>query len=312
MSLSPLKLRKQITAAALVKDISAPEGWIYTATPAPDGSALLLGTSGALHRVDLLAGTTRQVIVDAADRDAVSDIAFTPDGSRLVATCWSGCVAVLDWPTLRPLVTHSVATDRLHALAIMPDGRSAWVGGHDQKRTRIDLETGAVLASQHGEWGWLSAAAVSDDGSTLVTGDAATVVRLCDAITGVERKALKLGIAHNLEMAGEEVLIPSLRLATVNVTSGRVVKRFEGEHKLGATAAVFVDDGALVVSVAQHDALMVIWDRKTGEPLLTMKPLKKGGFASVVIAGDHLVTVPYCDQPLSVWRTGVLARAARG
>src|SRR4051812_32804923 len=133
------KDRKKITAAALVKEIELPPGYIYCATLTPDGQ-LLLGRHGEVEVVDLANGKSKRVKVDAAQGDALSQVRLTPDGKRLVATMWNGSVAVLAWPKLTKIKVHKVAKDqRLHALAILPDGKSAWVGGHDETRSRIDL-----------------------------------------------------------------------------------------------------------------------------------------------------------------------------
>jgi WD40 repeat protein len=309
-ALPDLKIRKRITAAALAKEIPLPEStWVNTATLAPDGRSLLLGSSAAIVVVDLEAGTHRRVEVKAAQYDSVSKVRFTPDGKRIVATCWNGFVAVLAWPSLKQIAAYSIAKDRLHACAVMPDGESAWVGGHDCKRTRVELETGDVLATQTGEWGWISDAAVTPDGSTLVTSDAATVLRFCDGAKGRERKQLKLGIAHNIIVGEREALVPNLYLALVDVATGQVTKKLEGEHKLGAMAAVHADE--MIISVGQHDPLMVVWDRESGRPLLTMKPLKKLAFASIVVVGDQVVSVPLSELPIQVWRTAALVEAAR-
>ncbi|HSD86254.1 MAG TPA: WD40 repeat domain-containing protein [Kofleriaceae bacterium] len=304
------KLRKQLVAAALVKEIPV-TGWVYTATASPDGRTLLLGGNGAIDVVDLNRGSSRQVTPPAARREEVSRLAFTPDGKRVVATLWSGAVAVLAWPTLKQIAVHQVTDERLHALAVMPDGRSAWVGGGDEKRTRIDLRSGRVLASQQGERMWLGALALSPDGKTLVTGDAATNVRICDGKTGKQKKVTRLGSAHELVVTADEVLVPSLEFASVNLATGRVRKRFEGVHRLGARAAVVLDGGAFVASVGNHEATFAIWERASGLPRLMLKPLKKRGFETLVTAGENLVTVPYCDGPLQIWRTQALVDAAR-
>lgn len=307
----PTKLRKQLIAAALVKEISV-KGWVYTATASPDGRTVLLGGNSAIDVVDLDRGSSRQVRPPAARHEAVSRLAFTPDGKRVVATLWSGAVAVLAWPTLKQIAVHQVVEDeRLHGLAVMPDGRSAWVGGGDEKRTRIDLKTGRVLASQAGEKMWLSALAVSPDGKTLVTGDASTNVRICDGRTGKQKKVIRLGSANDFVVTNDEVLVASLRFASVNLATGRIRKRFDGVHRLGTGGAVLLDGGALVASVGHHEATFAIWDRATGRARLMLKPLKKRGFETLVVAGENLVTVPYCDGPLQVWRAQALVDAVR-
>ncbi|MFY0533434.1 WD40 repeat domain-containing protein [Nannocystis pusilla] len=183
MPLAPLKERKQLMAACLERDIPL-EGWNYCATLDPDGAKLLLGRHGGILVIDLASGGSHEVEVPAAVYDAVSNVAFTPDRTRVIATLWVGSVAVLTWPELRCIAAHRVCDTRLHGLAVLQDGRSAWVGGHDGKRTRIDLGDGTVLAARAGEAMWMADAALSPDGELLVTADAAGNVRLCDPDSG--------------------------------------------------------------------------------------------------------------------------------
>lgn len=321
-----LKVRKQITAAALVKEIPLPAKqldrpdntiptWAWSATLAPDERSLLVGSDGEIVVVDLVDATVRCVDVAAAHDERsggsqrVTQIRFTPDHGRACVTTMGGKLAVLAWPSLEQLASYTITSESLHACAVLPDGASAWVGGHDCKRSRIDLATGKVLASQSGEWGWVSELALSPDGATLITSDAGTVIRFCDGLSGRERSQLELGIADNIIVGATEALIPNLYTAIVSLPDGKVLTKFEGEHKLGTSAAVYVGDA--VVSVGSNDTLMVVWDRATGRPLLTMKPTKKGSFTSLVVVGDWLVTVPRYEAPLQVWRSAELVAAAR-
>lgn len=299
MALAPLKLRKELTAKHLVREIPV-TGWLYTGTLSPDGRKLLLGRHAGIDVVDLASGEIMTVTIPGAQHDAISQIQFTPDGSRVIAALWIGAVAVLEWPSLDQVALHPIAPDRMHGLAVMPDGASAWVGGHDEKRTRIDLDTGKVLASKGGESMWMSSAVLAPDASVLVTSDAATNVRLCDPQTGAERTKLeRLGIAHNMVCRGGELLVPSLTVSVVDLATGETRRAMTGEHKLGAQTAVFLDEN-IIASGGAHDPLLVIW---RPEPLV-LKPYKKGAIEKLIVMpdGEHLLVVPRFDNPLQLWR----------
>jgi WD40 repeat protein len=313
-----LKVRKQITAAGLVKEIPLETAFVHAARLAPDGRSILLCVQaagiGCIDVFDVGEMTTRRVPIPSAT-DAISAIAFVPDGDRIVATCWSGHVFVLEWPSLREIKKHKVATTRLHGVAVMPDGRSAWVGGHDEKRTRIDLKIGRVIAQQGGESMWLSDAVISRDGETLITSDAATNVRLCDAFTGEQRAILRLGIAHNMKVTDGEVIVPNLYPAILDLATGEVSTKLEGEHELGARDMILVDDGKLAITVGFRDPLLTVWDRAEARPLLTHKLRAKGPSEAVfaVDAGAQLVVVPVLSEdPIQIWKSSVLLEAARG
>ncbi|WP_434426157.1 WD40 repeat domain-containing protein [Nannocystis pusilla] len=312
MPLAPLKERKQLMAACLERDIPL-GGWNYCATLDPDGTKLLLGRPGGILVIDLASGGTHEVEVPAAAYDAVSSVAFTPDRTRVIATLWVGSVAVLTWPELRCIAAHRVCDTRLHGLAVLQDGRSAWVGGHDGKRTRIDLDDGTVLAARAGEQMWMADAALSPDGELLVTADAACNVRLCDPDSGVERRSLRShGIAHDMSFHGPELLLPALTTAIVDVASGATRAGFTGEHKLGAqTATLLADD--LVATGGAHDPLLVLWNRADGSSALTLKPFNKGAIERVLRTpdGEHLIVVPRCDHAVQIWHATGLTEAAR-
>ncbi|MDC0716668.1 WD40 repeat domain-containing protein [Nannocystis bainbridge] len=312
MPLAPLKDRKQLMAACLERDIAI-EGWNYCATLDPDGATLLLGRNSGILVIDLVSGGSREVEVPAAVYDAVSCLEFTADRTRVIATLWVGSVAVLTWPELRCVAVHRVCDTRLHGLAVLQDGRSAWLGGHDGRRTRIDLDDGTVLAACADEQMWMADAALSPDGELLVTADAAGNVRLCDPQSGAERRLLRIsGSAQNMSFHGEELLVPSLTTAIVDVASGETRAGFTGEHKLGAQTATFVTD-ELVATGGAHDPLLVLWDRTDGSSALTLKPYNKGAIERVLLTPDreHLVVVPRCDQAVQIWRATGLVEAAR-
>lgn len=308
-ALPPLPRRKRITAACLARELPMPETFPYAALVTPDERTLLVGGSAVVHRIDLESGASESVRPLDGEYETFSQLELTPDGSRLVVTVWSGVVAVLAWPSLRKIAVHRVCNTRLHALAVMPDGRSAWVGGHDEKRSRIDLETGDVLAQQGGESMWMAEAVVAPDGSLLVTGDAGTNIRFCDADTGRERKVLRLGSPGRLSLAGAELLVPAIDTQIVDTSTYEVTTRCTGEHKLGAEDAVVTDGGAIVITGGNHDPTIALWNRD-GRPLLTLKPFKKGAIRAVRVVGEQLLVIGL-DAPAQLWHLPGLIAAAR-
>ena len=96
---------------------------------------------------------------------AISALAVTQDGCRVVSSSWNKTLQVWDLKkaeTLRKLEGH---TNGVYAVAVMPYGRRAVSGGYDQTLRVWDLETGQILHTLAADERFIVSTGVSD--STL-------------------------------------------------------------------------------------------------------------------------------------------------
>ena len=121
-------------------------------------------------------------LVDSSDRtigpfeNKIRDLAFTPDGSRLVlvtgrAPTFSGGapeLAVVDVHAGKVVRTIRDGEESLDALALTPDGREVYTGGRDGILRRYEIESGRLL--QEETVGWIFGMDVSPDGEWIAWG----------------------------------------------------------------------------------------------------------------------------------------------
>jgi serine/threonine protein kinase len=163
---------------------------------------------------------------------AIENVAFTPDGTRLVTVSQDKTARVWDVPTGQVLKTLTGATDAIRGLAVLPDNRRAVTAGWGGSVRLWDLDEGVEIRRYVGHKGQVWWAACDADGKRLLTTGEDRTIRLWDIESGAELKKL----TGHLDIV---------------------------------TAAVFLPDGRRAVS-ASLDHTVRLWDLETGRQLKAM------------------------------------------
>jgi WD40 repeat protein len=144
----------------------------------------------------------------AGHEDGFSDLAYSPDGSRLVSTNWDGTIRVWETATGQELLLLSETEEeflreRYRELAYSSDGSYFVTGGDDGTARVWDAATGELLTTYTGHRdilrlndpdspNWIIGLDVSPDSKSIATSDRAGLVKLWDPATGAELKTLDL------------------------------------------------------------------------------------------------------------------------
>jgi RNA polymerase sigma factor (sigma-70 family) len=170
---------------------------VYAVAFSPDGKTLAMG--GACPRVDggcflklwdvqkekLIGGTkaTRESEVGSDLGEAVTSLAFSPDGKLLAAACADGKVRLFDGRTGKLKKVWDDDSARAAWIVFSPDGKTLVSQSEDKTVKVWDVETAKVLRTLQGNKAWVMAAAFSPDGKLFATGG---IVREKDKVTGGE------------------------------------------------------------------------------------------------------------------------------
>src|SRR6516165_5371341 len=170
---------------------------VYAVAFSPDGKTLAMG--GACPRVDggcflklwdvqkekLIGGTkaTRESEVGSDLGEAVTSLAFSPDGKLLAAACADGKVRLFDGRTGKLKKLWDDDSARAAWIVFSPDGKTLVSQSSDKTVKVWDVETAKVLRTLQGNKAWVMAAAFSPDGKLFATGG---IVREKDKVTGGE------------------------------------------------------------------------------------------------------------------------------
>ncbi len=112
----------------------------------PDGTRLATGGDNGIAVWDVASG--RQLIRFGSG--VIDDVAFSPDGRRIVSGHMNTAVTVWDAATGEPLAQMSGHTKRALSVAFSPDGRVVASGSEDGTARLWDAATGAPLKAPRG------------------------------------------------------------------------------------------------------------------------------------------------------------------
>ncbi|KAA3661930.1 MAG: hypothetical protein DWQ04_14920, partial [Chloroflexi bacterium] len=144
---------------------------------------------GVLHQA-IQASHMRQRFIGHTEETA--QLAYTPDGTKLVSTSRDGTAKVWDVATGAELLSFDNHGDKVFTVAIDPTGEWAVTGGMDGNARVWDLDSGAERRIFSGlytptHWGQLD---LSSDGSLLAIPSQNNSVKILDTTTGKEIQTL--------------------------------------------------------------------------------------------------------------------------
>ncbi len=167
----------------------------------PDGKTLAVGDGTNTIRLwDVAARKVTATLVGkkASDQtrgvdDAITGLAFTPDGKTLlsVGDYGDGTVRVWDVEAGKERRQFKGQLGDSKLLALAPDGKTAAVTGMNATIRLWDVATGKALDANLGSQGSVYAVAVAPDGKQVAAAGSDGVVRLYDRATGKELRSFR-------------------------------------------------------------------------------------------------------------------------
>jgi WD40 repeat protein len=204
-------------------------------------------------------------------------VAFSPDGSMLVAGYDDGALRI--WDPKTGAVLRVIAAHRNNVLDVTfsPDGQELASGGYDNLVRTWDVATGTQLRELDGHRGDVYALAYRPpDGALLVSGGENGELHVWDVAEGVERAAL-------------------------------------GGHDWEARALAFSPDGATLAS-GGYDGAIRLWDARTlgsDEPQAILGDDYSPSVLALAYSPDgELLAAALSDDMLHLWRTDTYAEVA--
>lgn len=255
-------------------DLETPQG-VVSIDYSPRGTLLAVGHRfgseevGYAGNVDIWRVSTWEALGPVlGGRQAVSQVAFSPDGKSLAAAFTSPASEdsrVVFWDTTRWEISRTLTTGNLQRIAFSPDSKLLAVSPNRYAVEIFRLIDQQLLLSLDTSFtGAVNSMAFSPDGSTLATGHYDGEIRLWNAQTGELRQVLATqGVVESLAFSPDGSLLASgegtgsnqVRLWDIEV--GQLVRILEShEHPLVSLA--FSPDGRLLAS-GSSDGTVWLW-----------------------------------------------------
>ncbi|MEV4001927.1 NB-ARC domain-containing protein [Actinomadura sp. NPDC049753] len=234
--------------------------------------------------------------------DAVTSVAFSPDGARALTAGLDGTARMWDTATGRELFRLTGHSGRVMSVAFSPDGGRVLTAGFDGPARIWDAVTGRELLT--GPFGSAVSAAFSPDGGRALTGGGVGA-RIWDTATGRELLRLTGHTRQVLSVAfspdGGRVLTAGFGgpVRMWDAATGRELFQLTGHHRSVGSVA-FSPDGSRALT-GGDDGTARVWDSATGREILQLTgPTRHVSAVAFSPDGDRVLTGD-SDGTARVW-----------
>ena len=274
----------------------------------PDGRKVGMGASdsnGSLWRVT---DSGLRLVTKLRHKATVRDVAFSPDGTRLLTASHDGTARIWDSQTGAPLSADLKHTHWIFHAEFSADGGRIVTASHDRTARVWNARTGRPITPALGSMGHSVAvrdACFSPDGGRIATAGLDGTARVWDASSG---EALSPLLHHGGSLQRVRFTPDGTRVLTVgsdstarlwNVTtvgSSAVAV----ELGLGANQSVF-DPSGKRFATACGDGTARVWDAATGQPVTPVMSHRRGVLRVAFGADAKLLATGSFDGTARIW-----------
>jgi WD40 repeat protein len=309
---------QDVQSGNLIATLKGHDNYIKAMAFSRDGKQLVsIGIDATVKRWD---SDKWQVVSTFRIGESVENVAFSPDGTRLVS-CVNHGIHLWDATTGQELARRDNAVAWAQSVAFSPDGMKIAAAGYGVV-TLWNVELTQKLWTGDGKMGWVHDLRFSPDGARIAsTGEIDILLGVWDVGSGLQITPL---VGHAGQVAGVAFSPDGTRLASVSADKTlRLWDARTGEktmsiraHSTKVQSLAFSNDGARLASVSR-DGTLKLWNLETCQETVVLngvdpRPMEAHGVA--FSPNDKYVAFGGADQSVRLidGKTGAELRSFHG
>jgi WD40 repeat protein/DNA-binding SARP family transcriptional activator len=240
----------------------------------PDGAHLATASGLYPGYVTLLEIPSGEQLYRVEGGNAVSGLAFSPDGNTLATTGFDGNLVI--WDSLSgEMIANKAVVGELYSPAFDPDGLRLIVAHPNGTAILLDAATLEEILILRGHTASVNSVAFNPDGEHAATASSDGIAMEWDLGPGSEILTIR-GVDGFLRVAyhpdGKQLATTSLNgeVAVWDAENGDLIWRQRG-HEEFVGGLSYSTDGSLIASSSDIPPVIIIWDSATGERLETIE-----------------------------------------
>jgi small GTP-binding protein len=251
-------------------------------------------------------------IVLKGHNDIVYDIAFTPDGNRVVSGSHDHTMVLWDIHSREKLVEFPGHSRGVVSVAVTHDGRKIVSGSADDTLKVWELESGRCLHDCRDHTGSVNVVAVTPDSRRAISGSGGNSIKVWDIESGAcildinaqgriyNYSQLAITSDGNRIIAGfEHSGEKTATLGVWNVETGECLFSLEGHT--GIIRGVAVDPSGKFAVSGSEDKTIKVWDLESGKRLATLEGHTSSVRGLAITPDGRLCASGSQDKTVRIW-----------
>lgn len=236
----------------------------------------------------------------------MADVAFSPDGTRLVSAGNDNVVTLWDTKSGKVISKSKGHSYYIFSVAYSPDGKYLVSGSRDKTVKLWDAHTGRAISTMKGHSIGVLSVAFSPDSKLVASGDDRGAINLWSVPSGKRVRTLSMDRSSVFSLAfspdGKHLAAGGFAWVQLwDAKTGQKTLGIKGRY-LEVKSVAFSSDGKRLAA-ACGDGLVRVWDQADG---MEIAALKAGGNRTISPTRRAVTFSPDCTRLVSADSTGAI------
>jgi WD40 repeat protein len=236
----------------------------------------------------------------------INDVAFSPDGTRLVSGCSDNTVIMWDAIRGTELYIRNRHTGAVNAVSFSADGSLFATASSDKTVKVWDTLTGQELLTLSGHNESVMGLSFHPNGTFLATASTDGTARIWDltkrSYESIQGQGVRVfDVAYNPDGSKLAVGYGDGRTVVWDMSSLESLTLFDGVHSNPVSNLAFSPNGKWLATSSSSDGISILWDLETGQPAIAPFIMTDTAFGAAFSPDGTRVAFATGERTAQVW-----------